>query len=131
MNNNYSTKALGEFGENEVVKYLKHNGCQILNQNYYSRYGEIDIIAKENNILAFVEVKTRGSNPIAAPREAVTKTKQKKIVKTALCYLTQHTERLQPRFDVAEVIVNRHNMTVTTINYIKNAFMPEGDYASF
>ena len=57
-------KKLGDTGENIAEKYLKRNGYYILGRNYKNRYGEIDIIAKEDDILVFIEVKTKLNNSL-------------------------------------------------------------------
>ena len=116
---------IGAFGEQFTVKYLKKKGYKILEQNFHSRFGEIDIIASKNGIIAFVEVKTRGENAIYSPREAVDFYKQQKCVKTAQMYLVQNSVQLQPRFDVSEVLLENRGdskLKVKEHNYIENAF---------
>ena len=122
-------KAVGNFGEDFTAKFLKKNKYKILKKNYSCKYGEIDIIACNKQYILFVEVKTRGENYIFTPSEAVTKSKQMKILKTAVYYLNHNDINLQPRFDVCEVFVSPNKKP--EINYIENAFMQEGDYASF
>lgn len=122
-------KAIGNFGEDFTEKYLKKNKYKILDRNYTCKYGEIDIIACNKNYILFVEVKTRGENYIYTPSEAVTKSKQRKLLKTAVYYLKNNNINLQPRFDISEVFVSPNKKP--EINYIENAFMQEGDYASF
>lgn len=118
------TKKHGVFGEEYTAKFLKKHGYKILERNYHSRFGEIDIIASKKGIIAFVEVKTRGENAIYAPREAVDFYKQQKCIKTAEFYLVNNPSELQPRFDVSEIIVteNAEKTEVKTHNYIENAF---------
>ena len=118
------TKKHGDFGEEYTAKYLKKSGYKILERNYHSRFGEIDIIASKKGVIAFVEVKTRGENAIYAPREAVDFYKQQKCIKTAEYYLINNPSELQPRFDVSEIIVteNAEKTEVKTHNYIENAF---------
>ena len=77
----------GKIGEDAVEKYLKNNGYEILERNFHSRWGEIDIIAKKEKCIVFVEVKTRKSVKYGTPAEFVTGTKIKKIIKTAVLYL--------------------------------------------
>ena len=116
---------IGAFGEQFTVKYLKKKGYKILEQNFHSRFGEIDIIASKNGIVAFVEVKTRGENTIYSPREAVDFYKQQKCVKTAQMYLAQNQVELQPRFDVSEILLEKREdckLRVKEHNYIENAF---------
>ena len=118
------TKTHGVFGEDYTVKYLKKHGYKILERNYHSRFGEIDVIASKKGVLAFVEVKTRGENAIYAPREAVDYFKQQKCIKTAEFYLVNNPSELQPRFDVSEIRVTESGakIEVKTHNYIENAF---------
>lgn len=112
---------IGTLGENTTVKYLKKNGYKIIDRNYSCRFGEIDIIARQNEYIAFVEVKARGKDALFSPIQAVTFSKQKKIKYTAELYLSENDlNNLQPRFDVAEIFVN--NNKVDKINYIENAF---------
>lgn len=120
-----SKKSLGDFGENFTVKYLKKNGYKIVSQNFHSRYGEIDIIAVKNDILAFVEVKARAYNSLFKPREAVDYYKQNKIIKTAQLFMMAYNSNIQPRFDVSEVVViktEKDKYKVLEFEYIENAF---------
>lgn len=112
---------IGTFGEDLVVKHLKKNKFKIVDRNYTSRFGEIDIIAKNKEFLAFVEVKTRKENSLVSGIYAVDSAKQQKIILTAQDYISKNETYLQPRFDVAEVICAQ-NGKKAQINYIKNAF---------
>ncbi len=123
------SKATGNFGEKLTENYLKKHKYKILARNYSCKSGEIDIIACNKQYIIFVEVKTRSENYIYTPSEAVTKSKQLKLLKTATYYLKQNNIELQPRFDVSEVYVFANKDP--EINYIENAFIQEGDYAFF
>lgn len=107
----------GKIGEDAVAKYLENNGYEIIERNFHSRFGEIDIIAKKEECIAFVEVKTRKSVKYGMPAEFVTDAKKKKIIKTAVLYL-ENTD-CEIRFDVGEVYFNNGKCE---INYIENAF---------
>lgn len=124
-------KIIGNLGEDYVCNYLKEHNFQILCRNYHSRYGEIDIIASNSKYIVFAEVKTRSENPLYLPCEAVTKSKQNKIIKTALLYMMNNKFDLQPKFDVAEVIVKKGTNVILSLNYIKNAFIQEAGYEPF
>jgi len=78
---------LGKSGETTAVQYLKKNGYRILEQNYRTDLGEIDIIAKDKDTLVFIEVKARTSYRFGDPKYAVTQKKQRKISMVALSYL--------------------------------------------
>ncbi len=110
----------GAAGENAAVKYLKKNGYKILERNYRKTYGEIDIIAKYGENIAFVEVKTRKSDSYGSPAEFVTVKKQKKIIKAAYSYIQQYNLDAEFTFDIIEVHID--GLKVKSINHIKNAF---------
>lgn len=112
-----SALTTGEAGEQQAQTFLRDKGYRILCANYHSRFGEIDIIAEDGRFLVFAEVKTRKNNRFASGAEAVTLSKQRKIVKTALWYLMETPSLLQPRFDVIEVYGDSGE-----IHHIVNAF---------
>ncbi|MFZ2537739.1 MAG: ribonuclease HII [Oscillospiraceae bacterium] len=120
------SKRRGDMGEQTTADYLKSKGYAILFCNYHSAYGEVDIIAQKDDIIAFVEVKSRKENSLLTPREAVSKAKQQKLIKTANCYMEENKVMLQPRFDVVEVyFTGNKKIAVTEINHIENAFGEE------
>ena len=111
----------GKFGEDLAVRFLKKQGYRILQQNFRCRFGEIDIIAKDRDVLVFIEVKSRRTDAFGHPKTAVTKAKQEKISKTALHYLQLHHETdCRARFDV--VTVNAASAGKPDVEIIKNAF---------
>lgn len=112
----------GKTGEAHVRKLLEEKGYRIVDSNFHSRFGEIDIIAENEKYIVFIEVKTRGETCLAHPLEAVTASKRQKIVKTALCYLSQHPTDLQPRFDVAGLVTDRDGNVLLSVSYLENAF---------
>jgi len=124
-------KQKGDFGEARVAAYLRGQGYEIVCQNYRSPFGEIDVIATRGGIIAFVEVKTRRAGTAFPPAEAVGWAKRQRIISTAFVYLQNHPARLQPRFDVAQVLLGGYYGADCRIEYITNAFMQEGDYAAF
>ena len=111
---------LGEKGEAIAVRQLKKDGYKILETNYLTKLGEIDIIAKDRDTIVFVEVKARRSVHFGSPKEAVSAQKQKKISLVALYYLkTTNQLTTKARFDVVAVNLNRDKPRV---EIIKNAF---------
>ena len=117
--NKLGNKETGAIGEHKASLYLKNHGYKILERNFRAKTGEIDIIAQKDGVIAFVEVKTRGRNAVILGREAVTPSKQRKIIKTALYYLSANNVTfLQPRFDVIEITVKERVKVV----HIENAF---------
>ena len=85
-------KSLGRLGEELAVKQLKNNGYRILEQNFRSKFGEIDIIAQNDNDLVFIEVKTRWSKSFGPPEEAITPWKIRRIIKAGEYYKLLHPE---------------------------------------
>ena len=118
----FSAKSIGESGEEYTVKFLQKNKYKIVARNYSKRYGEIDIIAENDEFLVFVEVKTRHENSLTMPSDSVDKRKQQRIIKTASAYLAENETEKYCRFDVSEVFVKADNLKLVSINYIKNAF---------
>lgn len=111
-------KKIGDFGEKVIANFLMKKGYQILDRNYSKPYGEIDIIALKNDIVCFVEVKTRRSVKYGYPREAVDYYKQQRIIRASQTYLMEN--KLYDyiiRYDVGEVFTESRK-----INYIENAF---------
>ena len=113
----YLKKEIGKEGEDIAEKYLKANGYEIVDRNFYARQGEIDIIAKQNKEWVFIEVKTRTNDAFGKPIEAVDNTKQKHLIKAIKYYIySNRIENQNIRVDVIEVykIGERH-----IINHIK------------
>ena len=113
-----TNKQTGDFGERLAVKFLSGKGYTILETKFRTRAGEIDIIARDNDCIVFVEVKLRKGISMGYPLEAVGYRKQQKIRKTALYYMTLRNITTDMRFDVIEII-GVDNMTV---EHIENAF---------
>ncbi|MBC8443689.1 MAG: YraN family protein [Deltaproteobacteria bacterium] len=110
----------GEESELQAVTYLKKQGYRILQQNYRNSLGEIDIIATDRKVIAFIEVKAKRSPFFGHPKYAVTLKKQRKISMVALVYLKQtHQMQKSARFDVVTVQRRHQNYE---IELIKNAF---------
>ncbi len=111
-------KDIGDLGENAVCSYLIRKGFDILKQNYRIPGGEIDIIAKNDYYIIFVEVKTRKN--LVSAFESVTAAKMKFILRTAQRYIYDNEIDLQPRFDAAFVAAK--DGIIESIDYIENAF---------
>ncbi|MBR3283626.1 MAG: YraN family protein [Ruminococcus sp.] len=114
----------GKLGEESVCAYLAEQGYRIIERNYRIKGGEIDIIAEDGFYLAFVEVKTRRPDSLVTGFEAVNKRKRGLIIKTAADYCCKHPSMLQPRFDVAQVIIEEGR--VLSIDHIPNAYDTTG-----
>ena len=110
----------GEKGESIAVNCLKKQGYRIIELNYRTKLGEIDIIAKQGKTLVFIEVKTRKSSRFGRPELAVTPKKQRKISMVALYYLKSTKQsNAKARFDVVAINSTEDG---PNIKIIKNAF---------
>ncbi|MBQ4109728.1 MAG: YraN family protein [Clostridia bacterium] len=117
-------KSIGNLGEDKACGYLSRRGYEIIERNVNFRGGELDIIAKKNDELVFVEVKTRTGTDFGEAYEAVTQAKINHIIHSANMYI--HKKNLYDipvRFDVMEVYIDTSKRFFNTrINHIKNAF---------
>ncbi|MEC4116504.1 YraN family protein [Myroides phaeus] len=110
---------IGEGGEKAAVAYLKERGYDILIVNYVAQKGEIDIIALKDNILVFVEVKTRSSLEFGLPQDFVKATKIGLLVRTANIYIEENDREEEARFDIIAIhkVGEKYN-----IQHIEDAF---------
>ena len=101
-NRKQNRRQTGTIYEEKASQFLKENGYQILQKNFYTKFGEIDIVAKDGDYLVFVEVKYRKNGGLFAALEAVTIEKQKRMILAAKVYLyTKEFNMDVPcRFDV-------------------------------
>ena len=117
-------KKLGKLGEDVACRFLKLHKYRIMDRNFRSRFGEIDIIARDNqeDILVFVEVKTRMSDIFGLPEESVIYSKQQKLIKTVFFYLQEKREfaDMDFRIDVMGIEVDQ-DCRRARVKHIKNA----------
>ncbi|MDR1630400.1 MAG: YraN family protein [Oscillospiraceae bacterium] len=119
------SQRIGLLGEVYAARFLRDAGYGILAANYASKSGEIDIVAEQNGVCVFVEVKSRDRTTLFAPADAVDAQKQERVRGTAAAFLaaekTHGTEKLRTaiRFDIIEVLFSGKDYT---INHVKNAF---------
>lgn len=104
--NKRDNRLTGALGEEIAAKYLENQGYKILDKNFhYSKYAEIDIIAKEKDTIVFVEVKTRKTKNFGHPLEAITQKKLENIYKAAMFYLQNTKEKHKKyRIDVISIL---------------------------
>ncbi len=116
-----STKKTGNKGEDLAASILVKKGYQIVERNYRYGKGEIDLIAKDGDVLVFIEVKTRKNLEYGPPELAVTKGKQRQIRKIAEAYLYEkEITNSDCRMDV--IAVQFYQNQKPRINHIENAF---------
>lgn len=115
---------LGKTGENFAVDYLISKNYKIINRNFHSQYGEIDIIALKQDCLVFIEVKTRSSS-VESALSSVSRSKQKKLFKTAQSFILLHQEFEDyfTRFDIIAVIPHKESNHFH-LKHLEEAFTP-------
>ena len=115
--------SLGNWGEDIAVDFLKDKDFQILVRNYRRQRAEIDIIAQNDEVIAFVEVKTRSNDKFGSGLEAITINKQRQIIKAAKIFCQENDIYDIPcRFDVISIKKDKKNYH---IEHIENAFIIE------
>lgn len=112
---------LGVLGERLANDYLHSKGYEIISRNFRSRGGEIDLIAETEKELIIVEVKTKHSAVVGEPWQAVTKRKQRQLIKMANEFVSKINSPKEVRFDIISIV---HNSFRTDIEHIPNAFYP-------
>lgn len=105
----------GKTGEEKAVEFLKNNGYKIIERNYRTKIGEIDIIAKHKKEIVFIEVKTRSSDDFGMPEESVNERKLKRIEKVAEIYLKSKKINLPYRFEVLTILKEDENFKIEII----------------
>lgn len=131
MKDKTKAQAIGKRGEDIATEYLLKKKYNVIMRNFHTRYGEVDIIAADEQYIIFAEVKTRNQFAVSRPSEWVDFSKQRKIIMTASIYLQKNPTDLQPRFDIIEVVLSKGTSEILNLNHIENAFIQEGDYAAF
>lgn len=109
----------GLFAENVATEALSKKGYQILERNFANRFGEIDIIAKDKNVLVFVEVKAKRGIILGTPEDMITIQKLKRIQYMATIYMKGRP--FPCRIDVVAIILSPHN-TVLSFTHYENVY---------
>lgn len=101
-------RKIGDKGEQIAAEYLKERGFQLLEKNFITRYGELDLVTLEGDMIVFVEVKTRTSKAFGLPETSITPTKMERIENAALLWLQAHPEASEDwRVDVVAIIMGQ------------------------
>jgi putative endonuclease len=109
----------GKVGEEFAREFLIKKGYRILDVNWRYNYKEIDIVARQDQTMVFVEVKTRATLAFELPQEAVTPKKMKNLVYAADVYLNQKNIELSSRFDIVTVLASE---PFKILEHIEDAF---------
>lgn len=116
-------QALGKWGEVEAIRILRENGLEIVEANWTFLHLEIDIVAKDGDMLVVVEVKTRNTNEYGEPETFVTRAKQRKLIRAANWYLENKKLDCEVRFDVVGIVKGADG---TQVRYVRGAFTAIG-----
>lgn len=111
---------LGKSGEQLAVDFLKTNGYEIIEQNYFFQKAEVDIIAKKGDILAVIEVKSRTGTDFGDPETFVSKKKIQLLVKAIDHYVISKDLDVEVRFDIIAIVYSRSKPPM--INHLEDAF---------
>ena len=111
---------LGRSGEDTAALHLQGIGCEIVARNWRCSEGEIDIIARDRNVLVICEVKTRSSSAFALPSDAVNRTKRDRLRRLAYLWLKDNPGAAEVRFDVISVLRDAGGQD--TIEHLRDAF---------
>ena len=128
--------ATGGAGEDAALKMLLESGFALVARNYQTKYGEIDLIVRNERFLVFVEVKTRTKASWYKGYAAVTSAKKQKILKSAILFLRENPMQLQPRIDVIDieghwfVADGKEQFSVDGLRWYKNAITAD-DYGRY
>ena len=111
----------GEEGEAIAAAYLASKGWDILETNWYSSHHEADIIARKDDLLVIVEVKTRKTDYFGSPEGFVSKQKQRRLIKTANHYVSLNGLDLEVRFDIISIVLQSPRIN---LKHLEDAFYP-------
>ncbi len=116
-----SHREVGNNGEDLACAFLKSNGWEILDRNYYFDRAEVDIIAKDGDVIVFLEVKLRSTTRFGQPFEYVTENKVKNVFKAAEGWIREHDKHDVPvRFDIIGIVKKKNRDP--DFNHIKDAY---------
>ncbi len=124
MKNTHHNKQFGQLGEDIAVQYLERKGYVIKQRNYRHGKVELDIICEYQNEIIFVEVKTRTTDVMAYPEQAVGKSKQRNIRLAAENFMEENNLTLSARFDIVAVVKGDK----FEVEHIEDAFYPFDTY---
>ncbi len=112
---------VGRYGEQVATRYLEEHGIEVVERNWRCPQGELDIVARDGDVLVFIEVKTRSSVQYGVPAEAVTRLKANRLRGLATSWLTEHQHPYSGlRFDVISVL--RRRAGAAEVLHLQDAF---------
>lgn len=117
-----NSRETGIIGEQAAINYLEKEGYEVVETNWRFRRAEIDIIARKNKILIFIEVKTRSYDFFGKPENFVNFRKKQLMVDASSAYMERINHTWEIRFDIISVIIR--NNEVLELNHFEDAFFP-------
>ena len=123
MQDNLNKKQQGDIAEKKACAFLQAKGLHLVDRNYHSPFGEIDLIMQDKNEVVFIEVRSRSYDTFGTAIESINHIKQQKVIKSAVCYLQKRKwlDKVNYRFDVV-------GYSSSQIEWIKHAFSHEFYY---
>jgi len=112
---------LGAIGEKIACNFLLEKGYTVLHKNWRHKRDELDLVTRFDDLLVFIEVKTRINSYMGSPVEAVTKGKQQRLIRAAQAYIETYDIDLEVRFDIIGIIKNQQQEEII---HVENAFQP-------
>lgn len=119
MTDKFYNKNTGRAGEKLAEEYLQKKGYKMLQRNFRTKFGEIDLVCQDNDTLVFVEVKTKVGEEWGSPEEMVNRRKLDKIKRMAMVYAPK--DNILKRIDVVAVVLNYDN-TLKRINHYEGVY---------
>ncbi len=118
-----SSKTIGNINEKLALDFLLKNNLQLLEKNYSSRFGEIDLVMLDDHVLVFIEVRYRKTRDFGSALESVDRAKQQRLLTTAQCFLKQHRKFQHHicRFDVVAIELDSDHQA--QYDWVKSAFI--------
>lgn len=116
-----SHNTLGKVGEDLAVEFLLKKGYKIVARNFVFQKAEVDIIARKDNTLAIIEVKTRSTPDFGNPQEFLKARQIQRLIKAVDYFVTDHEMEVEVRFDIVAIIKNNLG---TRLEHIEDAFLP-------
>ncbi len=116
----YDNKVIGRIGETAAEQYLANKGWEIIERNYSTRFGEIDLIVRDKDIMIFVEVKTKKGLDFGTPEEMFGRGKYERVKRMATVYLNGHD--VPCRIDMIAIILNADNEVLSLKHYPNVSF---------
>ncbi|NQT28504.1 MAG: YraN family protein [Candidatus Omnitrophica bacterium] len=112
----------GHLGEQIAKKYLQNKGYYIVEENYRTKYAEIDLVARNKGILVFIEVRTRRGEQFTSPEDSINRDKIRKLIRNAEAYVVRKKYRKKYRIDAVCVVLNKDKRASRVDHYTNITF---------